>query len=71
MLEPTQEGLTPNVLSHSYRPLYRSNGGEGVWFVLVENPSHASIPPIRMARWPKAPVELGNCIGAEDVRSIS
>ncbi len=25
---------------------------------------------IRMARWPKAPVEVETCIGAEGVRSI-
>ncbi len=36
-----------------------------------ETPSHGPIPPIvRMARWPKTPGELGNCISAESVRTI-
>ncbi len=36
-----------------------------------ETPSHGTIPPIvRMARWPKTPGELGNCISAESVRTI-
>ncbi len=40
--------------------------------VLVENPQvmPRSPPPIRMARWPKTPVELERSIGAECVRTI-
>ncbi len=37
---------------------------------LEKTSSHASIPQIRVAQWPKTPVELVKCIGTEDVHSI-
>ncbi len=33
-------------------------------------PAMSRSPKIKMARWPKTPVELEKCIGAESVRTI-
>ncbi len=37
-----------------------------IWLFQQNTPNHGSTPPhIRIARWPKTPVEWGKCIGAE------
>ncbi len=44
---------------------------KGNAYVLKENPQPCLDPPYsRMARWPKTPGDLGNCISAESVRTI-